>query len=67
MSTMNDIHLDLTPSALIQAIEANTIESFKSWCNWARMELRQDPEITWTESDIPFFLFKNQILSLFFH
>ncbi len=60
---MNNILLDLTPSALIQAIEANTIDSFKSWCNWPRMELRQDPEITWTSADIPYFLF-NLVLNL---
>ena len=48
---MNNILPDLTPSALIQAIEANTIESFKSWCNWAKMELREDPGITWTASE----------------
>ena len=63
MSKMNDILLDLAPSALIQAIEANTVESFKSWCNWTKMELRQDPEITWTASEIPFFLF-NVVLNL---
>ena len=60
---MNNVLLDPTPSALIQAIEANTIESFKSWCNWAKMELHEDPEIIWTASDIPFFLF-NVILNL---
>ena len=63
MSTMNNILLDLTPSALIQAIEANAIESFESWCKWANMELHKDPEITWTASDIPYFLF-NLVLNL---
>jgi len=52
---MNPILQNPSPSALIQAIEANTIESFKSWCNWTKMEIHLDPEITWTASDIPFF------------
>ncbi|MDP6495716.1 MAG: GNAT family N-acetyltransferase [Dehalococcoidia bacterium] len=60
---MQFILQDPTPSALVQAIEANTIESFKTWGKWAKLELQQDPEISWTASDIPFFLF-NVVLGL---
>ena len=60
---MNNILRDLTPSALIQAIEANTMESFETWSKWTKLEYRQDPEITWTVSDIPYFIF-NLILNL---
>ena len=60
---MNNVLQDPTPAALIQAIEANTIESFKSWSKWTKLEVHEDPEITWTESDIPFFLF-NTVLNL---
>ena len=54
---MKNILQDPSPSVLKQAIKANTIESFKTWGKWAKLELQQDPEIAWTESDIPFFLF----------
>ncbi|MQG77709.1 MAG: GNAT family N-acetyltransferase [SAR202 cluster bacterium] len=60
---MNNILQDPSPSALKQVIEANTIESFKTWGKWAKLELQQDPEIAWTASDIPFFLF-NVVLGL---
>ena len=60
---MDNILRNPTPTALIQAIEANTIESFRAWGKWARLQLQQDPEIAWTASDIPFFLF-NVVLGL---
>ena len=60
---MNNILQDPSPSALKQVIEANTIESFKTWGKWAKLEFQQDPEIAWTASDIPFFLF-NVVLGL---
>jgi len=60
---MHNILQDMNPPALKQSIEANTIESFKSWGKWARLEHRQDPEVAWTASDIPFFLF-NVVLGL---
>ena len=60
---MNNIFQDFTPAALIQAAEDNTIESFKSWTKWAKMDLHEDPGITWTSADIPYFLF-NVILNL---
>ena len=60
---MNNFLQDPTPSALIQAIEANTIESFKAWDKWTKLEFHEDPEITWTESDVPYFLF-NVVLNL---
>lgn len=46
-----------TPTALIDAIEANSVASLKSWAGWHQLELRQDPNVTWTSSEIPFFLF----------
>jgi len=60
---MHNILQDMNPPALKQSIEANTIESFKSWGKWARLEHQQDPEVAWTASDIPFFLF-NVVLGL---
>lgn len=60
---MINILLNPSPSQLIQAIEANTIDSFKTWAKWAKMELQQDQEMAWTASDIPFFLF-NVVLGL---
>ena len=49
---MRKILRDFALSALIRAIEANTIESIKSWTKGAKLELRQDPEITWTAAHI---------------
>jgi GNAT superfamily N-acetyltransferase len=63
MPVMDNILLDPTPAEFMRAIEANTIESFKAWSKWARLQLQQDPEIAWTASDIPFFLF-NVVLGL---
>lgn len=60
---MHNILQDPNHSALKQVIEANTIESFKTWGKWARLEYQQDPEIAWTASDIPFVLF-NVVLGL---
>jgi GNAT superfamily N-acetyltransferase len=60
---LQNILQESTPEALRQAIEANTIESFKNWGKWAKLEIQQDPEIAWTASDIPFFLF-NVVLGL---
>lgn len=51
---MNNVLQDPNPSALIQVIEANTIESFKTWRKWAKLELHEDLEITWTEASTPF-------------
>ena len=60
---MSKILRDFAPSALIKAIEGNTIESIETWAKWAKMEFYKDPDIIWTASDIPYFLF-NLVLQI---
>lgn len=53
---MTDISQDFTPSSLIDAIEANTLESFQSWTRWDdKVELHQDADWMSIAADIPFF------------
>lgn len=52
-----------THADLLQAIEANTMETFETWSKWTKLELRRDQGLTWTASDIPYFLF-NLVLDL---
>ena len=54
---MNKFLQDFAPSELINAIEDNTIESMETWTKWAKMESHKDPNIIWTASDIPYFIF----------
>jgi len=54
---------DLDPSGLITAIEENTIASIRSWTKWSRLCLHQDPDVLWTSSEIPYFMF-NMVLTI---
>ena len=48
---------------MVAAIEDNTIESIRSWTKWSRLHLHQDPDVLWTSSEIPYFIF-NMVLSV---
>ena len=54
---MTNVSQDFAPASLIRAIEANTIESFKTWSKWKKMELHQDVDGMRITTDIPFFIF----------
>ena len=60
---MSEILRDLAPSKLIMAIEDNTIGSIQSWTKWSGLHLHQDPDLLWTSSEIPYFIF-NIVLSV---
>ncbi len=60
---MSDGLRDLAPSELISAIENNTIESIRSWTKWSKLRLHQDPDVLWTSSEIPYFIF-NMVLTV---
>ena len=60
---MPEIQRDLDPLGLITAIEENTIESIRSWTKWSRLHLHQDPDVLWTSSEIPYFIF-NMVLTV---
>ncbi len=60
---MSEILRDLDPSNLIAAIEDNTIGSIQSWTKWSRLHLHQDPDLLWTASEIPYFIF-NMVLGM---
>ncbi len=60
---MPEIQRDLDPLGLITAIEENTIESIRSWTKWSRLHLHQDPNVLWTSSEIPYFIF-NMVLTV---
>ena len=60
---MSDVQSDLDPSGLIAAIEGNTIESIRSWTKWSKLCLHQDPDVLWTSSKIPYFIF-NMVLTV---
>ena len=60
---MSDVQRDLTPSSLIAAIEDNTIENIRSWTQWSKLSLHDDPDAYWTSSEIPYFIF-NMVLSV---
>ena len=60
---MTEIQRDLDHSGLILAIEDNTIGSIKSWTKWSRLHLHDDPDLLWTSSEIPYFIF-NMVLSI---
>ena len=60
---MPEIQRDLDGPRLLAAIEDNTIRSIKSWTKWSRLHLHQDPEVLWTSSEIPFFIF-NMVLNV---
>ena len=65
---MSDVRRDMAPSRLgatieENTIEENTIESILSWTKWSRLQLHQDPDVLWTSSEIPYFIF-NMVLNV---
>ncbi len=45
---------DFSPETLVRAIEENAIEGETTLAQWPRMELRDEPDMLWTISDVPF-------------
>ena len=60
---VSDVQRDLDPSSLVATIEENTIESILSWTKWSKLQLHQDPDVLWTSSEIPYFIF-NMVLNV---
>ena len=60
---MTAVQRDLDPTGLITAIEENTIASIRSWTKWSRVHLHQGPDVLWTSSEIPYFIF-NMVLTV---
>lgn len=56
---MIDILNDLSEEALTQAIEANLFEVFRLMRNWPKAEMHEAPELFWSITDIPFFMFNS--------
>jgi GNAT superfamily N-acetyltransferase len=50
----DDIQQDLSPDALVAAIEDNAVEGIRSWSAWSELELHEEPDLLWTLTDIPF-------------
>ena len=50
---------DFSPDVLPMLIEANGIESFRSWGAWSGLDMHEDDLTLWTLSDVPFPLFNN--------
>lgn len=56
---MGDILYDLSPPALVAAIEANLFELTLLWSRWPAAEVHDDPDTLWTVTDIPFSMFNS--------
>ncbi len=54
---MNHIRQDLSPDAIVTALEDSALESIRTWSSWSELELHQEPELLWTLTDIPVSLF----------
>jgi len=54
---MDHIRQDLSPDAIVTALEDGAVESIRSWSSWSELELREAPELLWTLTDIPVSLF----------
>lgn len=58
---MNNVLNDLSDKALTQGIEANFFEFISLLRRWQKAEVSDNPELLWTITDIPFFLFNSQM------
>ena len=48
------VRRDLSPDAVVTALEDNAVESIRTWSAWSELELHEEPELLWTLTDIPF-------------
>ncbi len=51
------IQRDLSPDAIVTALEDSAIESVRTWSAWSELELHEDPELLGTLTNIPVSLF----------
>ena len=56
---MESIVKDFSPDKLAGLIEANGIDSCRSWGAWPGLEMHEDEHSLWTLSEVPFPLFNN--------
>mgnify|MGYP003618819598 CR=1 FL=1 len=58
---MNDILEDLSPPALVEAIEANVFDFFAQFSQGPGIEVHNDPELLWLISNIAYPLFNSAL------
>ncbi len=56
---MSGVLEDFSPSALINAIEDNSIKGIKAWGRWRGIQFHEDTDMLWTISSIPHPIFNN--------
>ena len=56
---MSDILQDLSPPALVAAIEANQFECVLLWRCWPAAEVHDGPDLLWTITDVPLPMFNS--------
>lgn len=54
-----DVQTDVSPAALVHAVEASLFSFFPLLAKWPRAEAHDEPEMIWTISDVPFPLFNS--------
>lgn len=48
------VRRDLSPDAVVTALEDNAVESIRTWSAWSELELHEEAELLWTITDLPF-------------
>jgi len=56
---MGDVLQDLSPPALVKAIEENWYEVFRLFRCWPQAEVYDGPDLLWTITDVPFAMFNH--------
>lgn len=56
---------DSSPQVLAGAIEENAIACCVAWKAWPELKLHEEPDLLWTLSGVPFFLFNNVLRTAF--